>query len=58
MPSIASTAAQQLGERARAAVAAQVAAVGVDVLAEQRHLAHAVAGEALGLGDELLERRG
>ena len=34
---------QQLGEAARAAVGAQVAPVGVDVLPEQRDLAHALA---------------
>jgi hypothetical protein len=45
---------QELGERA--AVGPQVAAVGVDVLAEQRHLAHAVGGQALALGDDVRER--
>ena len=39
---------QQLRER-DALLARQVAAVGVDVLAEQRHLAHAVGGEPLHL---------
>src|SRR5207248_7367933 len=34
----------------------QIAPVGVDVLAQQRHLADAVGGHRLGLGDELLER--
>ena len=40
----------------RAARRPQVAAVGVDVLAQQRDLAHAVGGEAPRLGDELVER--
>ncbi len=43
---------QQLGE-GRPPLARQVAAVGVDVLAQQRHLAHAVGGEALDLGDHV-----
>ena len=45
---------QQLGELPP--LRPQPGAVGVDVLAEQRHLAHAVGGELLDLGDELLER--
>ena len=44
--------AQQLGER-EALLARQVAAVGVDVLAEQGQLAHAVGGQALDLGDHV-----
>jgi hypothetical protein len=43
---------QELG-KGRPAFAGQVAAVAVDVLAEQRHLAHAFGGEALDLGDQL-----
>ena len=45
---------QQLGELAR--LRAQARAVGVDVLAEQRDLAHALGGEHAHLVDELLER--
>ena len=56
MPSTASTAREQLRERR--ALRPQVAPVGVDVLAQQRDLAHAVGGEPLGLGDELGERPG
>ena len=52
IPSTASTAAQELGER-HPVVSAQVAPVGVHVLAEQRDLADAVAGEALDLGEQL-----
>ena len=47
--------AQELGER-HPVVAAQVAPVGVHVLAEQRDLPHAVAGEALDLGEQLGRR--
>src|SRR4051794_35397816 len=48
---------EQLAERPRPALRRpQVAAVGVDVLAEQRDLAHAVGREALHLDDELLQR--
>ena len=47
--------AQQLGE-GHSVVAAQVAPVGVHVLAEQGDLAHAVAGEALDLGQQLGRR--
>ena len=48
----ASSARSRLAE-AEALVARQVAAPGVDVLAEQRQLAHAVGGQALGLGDQV-----
>ena len=54
MPSIGVEAVQQLGERR--ARRPQVAPVGVDVLAQQRHLAHAVGGQAADLVDELVER--
>ena len=43
---------QQLGE-ADPRLARQVAPVAVDVLAQQRHLAHPVGGQRLGLGDQL-----
>ena len=46
---------QQLRER-RAVRAAKVAPVAVDVLAEQGHLADAVGGEALDLGEQLRRR--
>ena len=46
---------EQLGE-GRLLAARQVAAVGADVLAEQRDLAHAVGGQPLDLGDQLRER--
>ena len=56
-PSTASTAPQQLAERGGPAPGGpEVAAVGVDVLPEQRDLADAVGHEALDLGDELGER--
>ena len=44
--------------RLRAPAALQVEAVGVDVLAEQRDLAHAVGDEGAHLGHDGLERRG
>ncbi len=47
--------AQQLSER-RPVLAAQVAPVAVDVLAEQGHLADTVGGEALDLGEQLRRR--
>ena len=56
IPSIRVDPAQQLGE-ADARLLRQVAAVAVDVLAEQRHLAHAVGGQRLGLGDQLAGSR-
>ena len=46
---------QQLGEGCL--VLRQVATVGVDVLAEQRDLSHAVGGESPGLGHELCDGR-
>ena len=52
MPSTASTRAQQLGE-ADARLPGQVAAVAVDVLAEQGDLAYAIGGQRLGLGNQL-----
>ena len=55
MPSIASTRASSSEKRIRSSFG-EVAAVAVDVLAQQRHLAHAVGGEALDLGDELAGR--
>src|SRR4051812_16237874 len=45
---------QELGEAAR--LRAQSGAVAVDVLAEQRHFLHAIAGELLDLGHQLIER--
>src|SRR5204862_451123 len=47
---------EQLGELPRPR--AQAGAVRVDVLAEQRDLTHAVGGERLHLGEDLLERPG
>ena len=40
----------------RCAAARVLAVIGVDVLADQRELAHARAGQALGLGDDRLDR--
>ena len=54
IPSIASMLAQQPRERADGCRRSQVAPVGVDVLPEQRHLAHAVGGHRPDLGDELV----
>ena len=57
IPSIASTArSSSLNRRGRPVAHPQVAPVGVDVLAEQGDLAHAVGGLALDLGHELLQR--
>ena len=48
---------EQLRERRRrVSVRLEVAAVGVDVLPEQRHLAHAVGGHRADLRDELVAR--
>ena len=49
---------EELGERGRARLPAapEVAPVGVDVLAEQGHLAHAVGDQRLGLRDQVLDR--
>ena len=46
---------QQAAERRGAAVGA-LAVIGVDVLADQRDLAHAGVGQPLGLGDDLRDR--
>ncbi len=46
---------QQPAERRGAAVQI-LAVIGVDVLADQRDLAHAGVGQALGLGDDLCDR--
>ncbi len=54
-PSTASTCASSSRERG-ALLARQVTTVGVDVLTEQRDLAHTVAGESLHLGHELVRR--
>ena len=52
IPSTASTRASSSAKLVRRSLG-QVAAVTVDVLPQQRHLAHPVGGEALGLGEEL-----
>ena len=46
---------QQSAERRRRAVGA-LAVIGIDVLPDQRHLAHARLGQALDLGDDFLDR--
>ncbi len=53
IPSTASIRASSSAKRIRA-LRGQVAAVAVHVLAQQRHLADAVGGEALDLGDQLV----
>ena len=52
IPSTASTRASSSAKPIRRS-RRQVAAVAVDVLAQQRHLAHAVGGQRLGLGEQL-----
>ena len=52
MPSISSSRRSRPPKPTRSSTR-QVAAPGVDVLAEQRHLADAVGGERVDLGDEL-----
>ena len=54
MPSTAADRPQQVGEQR--AAPGQVAAVGVDVLAEEGDLGHAPAGQVRDLGDQVVER--
>ncbi len=55
MPSMAATTANQLGQIGQATVMGR-AAIGVDVLAEQGHFAHAVFGQVDDLGNHVIER--
>ena len=56
MPGISATYSSSVAKSAISADVAHRAAVGVDVLAEQRHLAHALVGEAGDLDQHVVER--
>ena len=56
MPAISATSSSSSREIGELAGRAHRAAVGVDVLAQQRHFAHALVGEAGDLGEHVVER--